>query len=62
MALIVTISCIAVQIHPKQQRCFNVEGGADYDIQYIVAGYNENNVNFTITHDTQLILHKEALK
>lgn len=62
LAVLVLVSPIAIQLHPKQTRCFKIDGGIEYSIQFLVGGYQEDNINFTITNENKTVLEKTGIK
>lgn len=42
-----------VQIFPKKEYCFGVEGGEEYRIEYVVSGINERNTLMTVRDNSQ---------
>lgn len=44
---------INVQIFPKKEYCFGVEGGEEYRIEYVVSGVNERNSLMTARDNQQ---------
>jgi hypothetical protein len=55
-AILLCAAAINFQVHPGQERCFFIKGQAQYHIEYVVSGKNENQTTFTI-RQADRVLH-----
>lgn len=62
VTLLPLCTSIAIQLLPNQQRCFQLQGSSEYTIQFIIAGYQEQNINFSISSQSAVILEKSDIK
>lgn len=47
---------INIPLSPGQQSCFNVIGGKEYKVEYVISGVEEANTVFRVIHGNDILL------